>query len=191
MTVIKRYELFFGGRPTKSISGFVKYWNSSTPIALNNIEVTLEDTSENIVATTTTDTDGFYKFDDVSNGTYVLKITSQGSYIHGGVSDEDAMAVNGFSVSPYSIERVRYLAADSVGDYAIDGLDASLITEFVYTNNPSVLARYPFVYFKANELIAVNTSLPFSQPNVVVDNASETYDMYFLWAGDFDGSWTP
>jgi serine-aspartate repeat-containing protein C/D/E len=83
-------EYNFGELKTVSISGFVH----EDPIRnclidpgekpISGVTIGLYDTAGNLLSTTLTDANGFYKFDELPPGTYMVRETQPAGYIHGG-----------------------------------------------------------------------------------------------------------
>jgi protocatechuate 3,4-dioxygenase beta subunit len=83
-------EYNFGELKTVSISGFVHedpirncvFDEGERPIA--SVTIGLYDTAGNLLSTTLTDEHGFYKFDELPPGTYMVRETQPAGYIQGG-----------------------------------------------------------------------------------------------------------
>lgn len=175
-------RLYFGGKPNM-LDGYVKYNNESeTP--MEGVEVTLKDSDGNVVAVTTTNSDGYYMFIVQNTGNYQVEITDSGSYSHPeNMTSDDAMAITNYGLSPYSIETVLFLAMDSVNDFIVAGGDAGKLLQAISASDYTLLDSYPFVYFFENNLVNTATiSNPF--PMTVNINTVVTKNILFMWAGD-------
>ncbi len=83
-------EYNFGELKTVSISGYVHedpirnclIDPGELPIA--GVTIRLYDTAGNLIGTTLTDANGFYKFENLAPGTYMVRETQPTGYIHGG-----------------------------------------------------------------------------------------------------------
>lgn len=171
-----------------SITGRVKYYNNAREV-LPEVIVQLYK-NDTLIAENESDVNGTYLFQDVPAGTYNLRIKDLDNYEFGGVTNDDATAVNGWGVGPDEIELVKFLAGDVNKSLIINSQDAGLILSAISENDFTLLNNYPFVYYFAGITVDQN---PISDPfpmNLAVTDDITGKDIYVLWAGDFDGSWT-
>lgn len=126
--------------PIPCISGYVTYDNSiSTPI--NNCSVQLINGNDTLVQTT--DNLGFYRFNDVQNGTYQLKAKCLKPL--GGVNSNDALKVLHYFVGSSTLSPLRALAAGVAGKNYINSTDAFLIMKrFVGITNSFLKGNWLF-----------------------------------------------
>lgn len=104
-----------------TISGQVTYDNvAGTP--MSNVTVYLNDDSKAVVATTTTDANGYYSFPPVVNGLYTITAASTKAW--GGVNSTDALAIMQHFIKIDSLEGLPLAAADVDGSGFVNTTDA-------------------------------------------------------------------
>jgi hypothetical protein len=172
------------------VSGDYNYHNTAlTPIS----GVTIELMQANVVKyTTTTGANGEYNFPYVEQGIYDVRSSST-KPTNGAINALDAGMVNAWGVSSYTIEKVRFVAADVLKDDYIDAGDAARINNYYLTlGTPTWAAPVGlWSFWRANESINAN---PFTEgvlPTITVGLVPLTQDFFGLVTGDFNRSFTP
>jgi hypothetical protein len=175
------------------INGYYYYNNIGGPISLAD-DVTVSLYQNNVLkATTTTDATGYYSFNGLSAGTY--EIRSSTALLPASINATDASLVNAWNTLPVTIDKVRFLSGDVgvPGNYitsydAFRILDHYLSLGTIGWNNPNAGI---WSFWKKGETISVNGWIEGLYPNVTVGIVSESYDMYGMVTGDFNGSYDP
>jgi hypothetical protein len=168
-----------------TISGSFNYLHgqlspmSTTPVTLNLIQ------DGHVVATTTT-TNGLYSFNDICSGIYEVALSTTRTD-GGGVNATDAAQVNFWSVSPYSIPKVRFNAGDVNNDNLVLPVDAQKIQQYFLTAGAEGITRSPWSLWKAGDMINANPGGG-ANPSIPVGNANLTQNFYGLFTGDYNGS---
>ncbi len=159
-------EYNFGELKTVSLSGYVH----EDPIRnclvdtgekmLQGVTITLYDQNGNLLATTVTDVNGYYKFENLAPGTYMVRETQPTNYIHGGQepgnlggneskdelsainipSGQDATDYNFCEILPVSIS--GYVHEDPIRNCLVDPGEVMIagVTITLYDENNNVLA---------------------------------------------------
>jgi hypothetical protein len=160
---------------TKEISGTVTYNNASnTP--LPNVTLSLNDGSDALVATATTDASGNYKFSYVWKGNYSL--TASGSpFAYGGLTGSDVLAIKRHSIGILPLlTGLRLVAADVNQSNTVTGGDALNVQKRAINLAPAGWTLPDYIYESFN--VAVGTS-----------NLSQ--NVLGLCSGDVNGSYNP
>ncbi|MCX6223881.1 MAG: right-handed parallel beta-helix repeat-containing protein [Bacteroidia bacterium] len=163
-----------------TVSGTVKYLDSNlTPM---NVTVTMNPGA----LVTTTNSLGVYTFTGVCSGPYEVIITS--SKAPGGINATDAAQVNFWGVSPYPIQKAKFLAGDVDNDLSLLSNDAAAIQGYFLSAFTTGFTP-PWSFWKAGETISANPGAA-GNPVITVLNTNLTQDFYGLVTGDFNGSFT-
>lgn len=172
------------------VSGVFTYHNlANTP--LNNVTVELQQSSV-MKYTTITATNGSYSFPNVCPGTYEVVASTLKPTI-GAVNSTDAVQVNIWgtaSVKP-AIQKVQFRAGDVVYSNSVLSNDAGRILQYFYQNGNPAFSVAPWVFWRANETINVNSFTEGLYPSINVGSSSITQNFYGLVSGDFNRSFTP
>jgi serine-aspartate repeat-containing protein C/D/E len=159
-------EYNFGELKTVSLSGYVHedpirnciFDPGEKPIA--GVTITLYDVNGNVLATTVTDINGYYKFENLAPGTYMVRETQPDGYIHGGQevgnlggtegkdelsnivieSGQDAINYNFCEILPVSIS--GYVHEDPIRNCIFDEGEKPIagVTITLYDEHNNVLA---------------------------------------------------
>ena len=157
-----------------SINGWVTYENSKAS-ALKNVKLELKDSGNNVIATITTDNNGYYAFNNIKSGTYTIQASSTASV--GGIDPADALLVNRYYILLYTFPtELKKLAADVNLDKKINPTDALLINRFYIKLINS---------FKAGAWLFENKAIP------VAGEANVSYSLKGICVGDVNGSYIP
>jgi hypothetical protein len=176
-----------------TVSGVVNYYNTpNTP--MNLVTVTLHQNGKPDVYSDITGVSGTYSIKDVCPGNYQVIFKTIKDV--GGINAGDAAQVNAWSVAPYEIEKVRFLAGDVSGpdddsQLRTNSNDASMILDY-FVNG--VIFDKPWEFWKTGETVN-----KISQPNTTAEinipspseSPSVTQNFLGLVSGDFNKSFTP
>lgn len=159
-----------------TVSGYIKYKNNAqTP--MNNCSVTLKDSQGATIATTTTNTSGYFEFNGIADGNYNLQITT--AKTRGGITNIDVLRLRqhiaGITGTITPLTGVRLLAADVHLLGSVNSVDALQIRRRL------ALLSYSWT---APDFVFYPTS-------VTVNGANATLNVESLCSGDVDGSYTP
>jgi trimeric autotransporter adhesin len=174
-----------------AVTGNYRYFNTAqTP--LSNITVALMQNNQ-VIYTATTNANGNYSFHAVLPGTYeVFAATMKPSA--GAINSLDAAMVNAWGIGPqYSIDKVKFKAADVIYDDYLDAGDAARINAFYLTQgNPTWAAPVlKWSFWKVNETIITNGFIDGLYPSITVGYVPLSQDYYGLVTGDFNSSFIP
>lgn len=121
-------ENYLFGERTKTISGLV--YEERTNRSISNVKLSLESKSTNqILGVTTTNNDGYYEFDTMPAGDYIIRQTQPIGYLNG-------------SVNPTNMIEVNYELVE------LDSLNFSEIKELATTGKSSNWIRYIHIFEK-------------------------------------------
>jgi large repetitive protein len=173
-----------------SVSGTYRYFNQAQT-ALANITVDLMQNNQ-VLFSAVTNAAGQYSFPLVQPGTYEVLAGSQMSTA-GAINALDAGMVNAWGVTPYTIEKVRFRAADVLYDDYLDAGDAVRINAYyIQQGNPpwaQPLTKWSF--WRSNESISYNPFTESFYPTITVAGSPVVQDFFGLVTGDFNGSFVP
>lgn len=172
-----------------TISGTIKYYDGVKVIP--NATVTLEDGSSNVLATTTTDSNGLYSFTGVTNGgNYIVVVTKTETSIRG-ENSADQTKIGRHIVSLETLDSIYKIIAGDVnvdgsltsGDQTkigrnIVGLDATLTSgtwKFYSSSVTPTTGNY------------LNTGLTRTYTNLTADATNQ--DFVGIKMGDVNNSW--
>ena len=141
---------------------------------LGNLDLEIIDINDSIVASTTTDANGQYGFNDYSVNVYNTMNTDFGVDILAGVNATDALLTMRHFVHLDTLTDAQFAAADVNGNGVVNGTDAMLILR--RTINEAFPAG-DFYYFNPN--------------GMTISGDTCHYDLSFLCYGDVNGSYTP
>jgi len=153
------------------ITGQLTYDNDNNT-GLCFVTLTLKEyPSGKVIATTTTDAYGNYRFDNLKNGTYTIQASTTHSV--GGITPTDALLVNNYYIGKYKFgDTLKAKAADVNADGKINPTDALLINKYCIGLVTSFKAG---AWIFENNIITVGTS-------------DVTYNFRGICVGDVDGS---
>ncbi|MCX6225752.1 MAG: hypothetical protein NTV01_13545, partial [Bacteroidia bacterium] len=164
-----------------TVSGTVKYLDSNlTPMSVN---VTLNPGA----ISTTTNSSGEYEFTNVCSGNYEVVLGSTRTIV-GGINATDAAQVNYWGVSPYPIQKAKFLAGDVDNDLSLLSNDAAAIQGYFLSALTTGFTP-PWSFWKAGEAIVANPRAA-GNPIITVGCLPVTQDFFGLVTGDFNGSFT-
>jgi len=157
-----------------NISGYLTYANSVlTP--MDNCNVNLNDGSDAIIATTTTDAFGYYEFNGIADGNYTIDVATTKPW--GGLAMSDVQVVwQSVTLGPV-LTGLYYLAGDVTWDGNVVMADVQLMRQKV-TNNP------PGTVFNSPDYI-------YEIPVFTVSGGNVVQDIPIICSGDTDGSYAP
>jgi hypothetical protein len=159
---------------TKEISGTLTY-NNAANTPLPNVTLSLNDGSDAVVATATTDASGNYKFNYVWKGNYSM--TASGTpFAFGGLSGADALAIKRHAIGIITLTGLRLTAADVNLSSTITGTDA------LYVSRRAISIVTP--QWTAPDWIYESFNLSVSSSNI-------SQNVLGLCSGDVNGSYTP
>ncbi|MCA9156303.1 MAG: carboxypeptidase regulatory-like domain-containing protein, partial [Planctomycetales bacterium] len=123
--------------PPSSLSGFVHtdldqdcvYDANESPI--EGVKIELLDANGDVIATTTTDANGFYKFDGLAPGTYAVRETQPVGLFHGG---QRAGSKGGDDSSADLITAINVGAGETLIDYNFCEFPPSSLSGMVHTD---------------------------------------------------------
>ena len=141
---------------------------------LGNLDLEIIDINDSIVASTTTDANGQYGFNDYSVSVYNTLNTDFGVDILAGVNATDALLTMRHFVHLDTLTDAQFAAADVNSNGVVNGTDAMLILR--RTINEAFPAG-DFYYFNPN--------------GMTISGDTCHYDLSFLCYGDVNGSYTP
>jgi hypothetical protein len=172
------------------VEGYYKYHNLSEK-ALNNISVDLKQ-GATVKYSTVTDANGYYKFPAVCPGTYEVVSTTI-KPVTGAINSTDAIQADIWGVTPYSIEKVRFLAGDVTFNFSfIDNGDAiAILQNFVNSGNVPFNFNPNWVFWQKGDFTSVNPTILSPLPVLNIGFTDMVQDFYGLVAGDFNRSFTP
>ncbi len=135
----------FGELPPGSIAGYVFrdddgdcHRDPGEP-GIANVKIELLDQDGNVVATTFTDSDGQFKFENVAPGVYSLRETQPDGYYD---SDDHAGTAGGFAHNPGDlITGIHLSAAQHATDYHFCEVGPGSISGYVFQDGPPVMIR--------------------------------------------------
>jgi hypothetical protein len=156
-----------------TIDGVVSYDNSiSTP--LNNISLSLLNSQNSTIGTTTTDINGHYAFNNLGNGTYTISPSTSNKV--GGIDATDALIINKYFIQDYTFTSpLRQKAADVDAKNGINPTDALNIMRFFVKLTSSFTAG----------------SWLFDPIPVNVNCSNSTQNIKAICIGDANGSYKP
>jgi serine-aspartate repeat-containing protein C/D/E len=113
-------EYNFGELKAVSISGYVHedpirnciFDPGEKPIS--GVTIRLYDVGGNLIATTLTDNNGFYKFDNLAPGTYMVRESQPDGYIHGG---QEIGSHGGLESAPDELSQIALASGQNATDY--------------------------------------------------------------------------
>jgi hypothetical protein len=156
-----------------TVSGILKYANEAgTPLTNSTVELWDED-GNNLLETTTTDTEGNYEFVGIIPGNYQLKADTEKPW--GGVDQTDAFLIVGI---PESFAGIFFVAADVNQSSDIDQTDAFIV--YGRTQPP---------FEKPQAWTAPDWV--FENPGISIIASDMTIDILGLCSGDVDASYDP
>lgn len=160
----------------KEVAGTVNYNNAlSTPLA--NVTVSVNDGSKGVVATTTTNASGQYKFDYVFEGSYTIEASSTAPHCGQlGINATDALAIQRHSIGITPLSGLRLVAADVNESGVANSSDALLVRR------------------RSIGLPVGSWTLPdwvFENPSFSITNANINQNLLGLCSGDVNGSYIP
>ncbi|MBN1338710.1 MAG: carboxypeptidase regulatory-like domain-containing protein [Bacteroidales bacterium] len=157
----------------KEVSGTITYDNSvNSPLA--NVTVSVNDGAKGVVATTTTNASGQYKFDYVFEGSYTLSASSTAS--HGGINSTDALLIRRHSIGLTTLTGLRLTGADVNLSSSVNSTDALLVRR------------------RSIGLSVGSWTMPdwiFENPAITITNSNVSQNFLGLCSGDVNGSYTP
>ncbi len=159
-----------------TVSGYIKYKNSAQT-AMNNCTVTLKDSQGITIATTTTNTQGFYEFTNVADGNYTLQITTAKAW--GGLANIDVLRTRqhlaGVQGTITPLSGVRLSAADVHILGVVNAVDVLQMRRRLAQQSYSWTAP-DYIFYPLN---------------ITINGANGTLNIESLCSGDVDGSFTP
>ncbi len=157
--------------PVYSIGGQVTYDNNAGTV-MNNVTVNLKQNNV-VIATTVTDVNGYYLFENYGPGTYQVAAASSKPW--GGVNSNDALMIMKHFAAIAPLTGLRVAAANVNGDGVVNSIDALMVAKrFV-----NQISSFPV----GDWVFQVNT--------VVITSVNMTNDFVALCYGDVNGSYTP
>jgi len=117
--------LVVAGPQWNTIQGQITYSNAAHT-AMYNTNIQLSDTNGFVVASTTTNSNGFYLFEDIPDGTYTL--SAQTTLPWGGANSADALLALKHYTNIAILTNIYAKAADVNNTNFINGLDALMIS---------------------------------------------------------------
>ncbi|QDU25163.1 Serine-aspartate repeat-containing protein D precursor [Anatilimnocola aggregata] len=81
---------------------------------ISGVKITLYDVSNNVLATTYTDQNGYYKFDKLPPGTYTVRQTQPAGYFHGG---QEIGSHGGVESAPDELSQITLESGDNAVNY--------------------------------------------------------------------------
>ena len=163
---------------------------------LGNVIVALVSGTDT-VAKDTTLANGHYLFNHVCPGNYSLVAYSKHVPVLNPVNITDAAMITSWRTSHKMIEKVQFFAGDVLPTRnRLESNDASKIMEyFLYNFVPQWNGRDKWTYWILNDTITRNRLSGSSvlYPSVTIDplpNIGDTLDLFGLFTGDFNASWT-
>ncbi|MBP7496148.1 MAG: immunoglobulin domain-containing protein [Bacteroidales bacterium] len=156
-----------------NIEGFLTYGNSNkTPLV--NDSLFLVNNEGNVLRSTITYTDGYFKFSNLKSGTFFLKYKIFRNC--GGINPVDALFINKYFLGIYKFtDYIKQLAADVLADSKILPTDALYINRYFL----GIIKR-----FTPNEWVIY--------PNeILIDNKDVFLDIKAICVGDVNGSYIP
>jgi hypothetical protein len=180
----------------QKISGTVKYYNlASTILPGVTINLYLAGEYGTVLGTTTSSSTGYYEFANMCPDlTYEIIATSTRPTAEA-VNTTDAAQVNGWGVSPTTIEKVKFYAGDvgTLSPYEppngeLNATDASRIQQnFV---NGKAFDRL-WTFWRTGQFISANPATE-SYPSVTLEvGLDATANLWGLVTGDFNRSFVP
>jgi len=157
-----------------NVSGYLTYANTLLTI-MDNCSVNLNDGSDAIVASTTTDAFGYYEFAGVPDGNYTIDVSTIKPW--GGLAMSDVQVVwQSVTLGPV-LTGLYYLAGDVTWDGNVVMADVQLMRQVV-TNNPqgTVFNSPDYIYI---------------EPDFAVSGEDVIQDIPIICSGDADGSYAP
>ncbi len=156
-----------------SIDGYV-YYNSSSVLPISEVTLKLKKTSDNtfIRNTLMTNSSGYFKFDSVPDGKYIIICTT--AHLFGGINPADALMVNRNYIRLYTfVDNLKKLAANVNADKYTNPMDALAINRrYIKLSNS----------FKAGDWL-------FEQDTITVNGSNITHNIKGLCFGDVNGSY--
>lgn len=111
-----------------TVDGIVSYDNSSNTL-MSNVQLKLKNQYNEVIATTTTDISGYYKFENLNNGTYSIEPST--TRTPGNIDATDALLINKNFVKLYTFpDNLRKKAADVNGDNNVNSTDGLFISKY-------------------------------------------------------------
>ncbi len=155
-----------------SISGTITYANTvQTPMTNTTVELKQ---GGNVIATTVTNADGFYQFNNVANGTYQISASTDKAW--GGLTAADAIITKRAIVNLVTFTNIQTKAADVNMSNNISAVDALLMQRKYVNLSPPQWTVPNYVY---------------EQPEVTVDGVNQEINFKALCGGDVNGSFIP
>jgi hypothetical protein len=162
---------------TKAISGTVTY-NNAANTPLPNVTISLNDGSDAVVATATSDASGNYKFNYVWKGNYSL--TASGTpFIYSGINTTDALTIRKHSIGSLvpPLAGLRLAAGDVNGSGGLNTTDALLVRKRSIGQSTGTSWTLPDWMYETF--------------NVTVSTSNLSQNILGLCSGDVNGSYLP